>query len=324
MSRAAAQAESKSQLFYAAVWLLTTAMLVVGVQTLGATEAFGDDVAEASSPASDFPLAGPDPTAATNPSTLYGGQMWSLVDSRIEVGEGLLGRAMVDVDVTVENTLGQTQLRVPDSLVRLVHSDGYVQPDGRFVDAGHRLIIEPGESVDVTIRFEFGHLQDPAIGDLAIEIGETNRIAATLALAGSQRPHPYPVFAAVDTDTQSLPDPDDARRQIVVEPSAATVDINAGPYRAAQGEQLAVVKVVVQRTEEAIEGAGYLDESYWAVVTDDGSFTPILVAPTARPATNADEVTLLFAFPEGSKEFQLVAGADSDTDSAKFSIVLPR
>ena len=119
-----------------------------------------------------------------------------------------------------------------------------------------------------------------------------------------------------------LEDPENPQRQIVVEPQAATIGINAGPYRAAVGEELAVVKVMVQRSTSP-DASGYLDTAYWALLADGEAVAPLLVTRTSQPATNTDEVTLLFAFPTGADELALVAGV-GNTDAATFLVVTPK
>ena len=173
----------------------------------------------------------------------------------------------------------------------------------------------------MTVRYEVGYTQRPDLRGLALQVAEPNRVPAVIALGSDEATYDYPVFGAVDTSAISLPDPDSATRRIVVEPAAAAVDINAGPYRAASGEELAVGKVSVQRAESNPE-AGYLQTGYWALEADGEQVPAIFVARTSEPASNTDEVTLLFAFPEGSDELTVMAAAGSD-DAAGFSIVLP-
>lgn len=314
--------KTRSQLFYVGIWLLVTAMLVVTLQTVSVPQAFGDDGAlGAVDPASDFPLSGADPLAEDDPSALYAGMLWSVTDARAVDGVGLLERATVEVDVTLRNTLDNAQLRVPDSMVTLVSTDGHVVTGGRFVDAGARLAVEPGESLAVTIDFEVGYTQQPQLGALSLQIAEPSRVPASIGLRSTQ-PEPLPpTFAAVDTGPLSLVDPDNAARRIVVEPTAASIGINAGPYRAAIGEQLAVVKVQVQRAE-ANETAGFLDIDYWALSAGDETLRAILVAGTPDPGSNTDEVTLLFAFPEGTEDLAVVADASGGAPQS-FAVVLP-
>ncbi len=313
---------SRGQLFFVMVWLLTTMMLVLALQTISVPQALGDDGASgASDPTADFPSAGFDFSDVDDPSVLYSGALWSVTDSRANAAEGLLARSSVEIDVTITNTLENAQIRVPDSMIALVSTNGDVLTNGRFVDAGARLAIEPGESEAVTIYFEVGFTQRPSLSTLALQIGELNRVPASINLAGAQDASDFPIFAAVDTASLSTVDPDNSSRQLVIEPVAATVDVNAGPYRAAVGEQLAVVKVEVQRTEPD-EEAGFLDTGYWALEADGTAVPAIFVEASPTTSSNTDEVTLLFAFPEGTDDLQVVAGVSTD-DTVGFAIVLP-
>ena len=144
---------------------------------------------------------------------------------------------------------------------------------------------------------------------------------ASIRLAGQQPATDYPVLAAVDTSPLTTTDPSDQNRQLVVEPVAASVDVNAGPYRAALDEELAVVKVEVQRTA-ADDDAAYLDSGYWELQVDGERVPAILVARSGETASNTDEVTLLFAFPADPGELAVV-GAAGTAGEISFSVVLP-
>ena len=325
-ARATRATNSRGQLFFVVVWLVVTAILVVSSQVISAPQALGDDgVAASVDAAADFPLTGVDPSEQVEPSIVYGGMLWTVTDARVtDAAEGLFERSQVEVDVTLTNTLTTTQLRVPDSMVALV-SDAAEGPDadgvdGRFVDAGARLSLEPGEQVSVTIDFEVVD-PSPSLDDLALQIAEPNRVPAAIPLGSEQVSHDYPVLAAVDTSPLTTVDPDDSTREIVVEPVAAAIDINAGPYRAALGEELAVVKVEVQRTESNADAA-YLQNGYWALEVDGELVPAILAARSAETASNTDEVTLLFAFP-GQPDDLAVVGAVGTGDEVTFSVVLP-
>ncbi|MCP4228200.1 MAG: hypothetical protein GY773_33035 [Actinomycetia bacterium] len=304
------------------VWLVVTALLLIAFQSVGVPRALGDEGdTTADSTASDYPLVGADPSEEALPSVLYAGVMWSLVDVRVTPTEELLGRALIEVDVTMTNTLAVTALRASDRLVTLKTDDGETVISGHFDDAGPRLTIEPGQTLAVTIVFSTGHDQDPDPASLTMEITEPNRVPASIPLAGAEPELQIPVFAAVDSTATALQDPDDASRQVVVEPQAATLDINGGPYRAALGEQLVLVKVLVQRSA-ASESSGYLDTSFWALQADGASLAPLVVSRTAQPASNADEVTLLFAFSVDAEGLALQAGLGGP-EPASFALVAP-
>jgi hypothetical protein len=321
MGREATLAGSRNQLFLPAVWLVVTMLLLVIFQSVGVPRALGDDGGPTEATASDYPLVAADPTEQAAPSALHAGVMWSLSDVRITPTDELLGRARIEVDVSLTNTLATASLRVSDRLVSLQRADGNDISNGVFQGAGTRVALEPGEVKDITIVFTTGYSQNPDPADLTLQIAEPSRVPASIPLAGPGAEGQGPIFMAVDARADTLPDPDNTDRQIVVEPQAATLDVNAGPYRAAVGEKLALVKVFVQRTT-ASESSGYLDTSFWALEADDAELAPLVVTRTAQPASNADEVTLLFAFAEGTDDLALQAGLGG-SEIVSFSLVTP-
>lgn len=310
---------SRSQLFFPAVWVVCTTLLLLAVQSIGVPRALGD-LADTGA-VTDYPLTAADPAAEPLPSVLYSGVMWSLVGTRVSPTEELLGYARFEIDIMVRNTLADTTLRVSDRMLSLVDGNGAVVERGQFSEADSRLTLEAGEVRAVTVSFATGHDKNPDPANFELVIAEPSRVAASLPLAGASPQHRPPVYVAVETSPTVLRDPTDPGRQIVVEPQAATLDVNAGPYRAAVGEELAVAKVIVQRSS-ALDNSGYLDVSYWALQVDGVAIEPLVVTRTSQPASNADEVTLLFAFPAGPQDLSLVAGVGY-ADAASFSLVTP-
>jgi hypothetical protein len=319
MEREATAEGSRSQLFFPLVWVACTVVLLVSFQSIGVPRALGDRVEAAV--ASDYPLAGADPSAEPLPSVLYSGVMWSLVETRITPTDELLGHAVIDVDLLVRNTLVTTPLRVSDRMLSIVDISGAEVTGGGFTHDRSRVTLVPGEVKAVTVSFSTGHDKDPDPANLSLVIAEPNRVAAVLPLGGHGPDNEPPVYMAVESTATILEDPDDPQRQIVVEPQAATLDVNAGPYRAAMGEELAVAKVVVQRSS-ALDSSSYLQTSYWALDADGTPVAPLVVTRTSQPASNADEVTLLFAFPAEAEDLVLVAGAGGP-DAATFALVTP-
>jgi hypothetical protein len=309
-------------LFLVGIWLVATLVLVAVTQSFGVSEAAGDLTPHDAAP--DFSLTGADPSAEPHPSALYGGVMWSVTEARALPAPELLVPSIVEVDLNLTNTLNETQLRVPDSMLGLVQLDGSAAASGRFVGSGSRLTIEPGETVGVTTSFQVGFTQEPDLAALGLRVVETNRIPATIPLDGPPAGDGYPVAVAIETGPAVLPDPDDASRQIVIEPRAAAIDINAGPYRAAEGARLAVVEILVQRTSSD-DTSGFLDTGYWAIQAGGEASEPILVTRADQPAPNADQLTLLFAFPaDAVDQLKLVASANSLAGGATFAMAVPR
>lgn len=319
MGREATPYESRSQLFFAVVWLVTTALLLTAFQTIGISQAFGDEGVDLSvTNASDFQLDAADPSEQALPTILYGGLLWSVADVEVTPTEEFLGRSVIDVELQLTNSLTSTPLRVSEREVNLVTIEGHTLPRGRFVDVAPRLEIEPGETKAVTFRVHTGHHKNPNPRDLALVVSESNRIPASIPLQGGTVEHEDALLLAVEARPVSMADPDDDNRQIVVQPIAGVVGINAGPYRAAVGERLALVKLEVHSAAGS-EASGFLDVDFWSLVAGDQEVAPIAVTRTPRVDSTADDVTLLFAFPAAASTFELTA---SDR-SASFTLVLP-
>jgi len=322
MGQEATPPGSRGQLFFALIWLLTTALLVTAFQTIGISEALGDEVTDpADAVAPDFSLTAPDPAEHPFPTVLYGGMLWSVLDVRVTPVEAFLGRAVIDVDLELTNSLSSTRLRVSERELKLIDDDDLVLPQGRFVDVDPRLTIDPGETFALTFRVQTGHDREPDPEDLTLVIGESDRIPELIQLEGDEPAHDAPIPLAVEATPAPMADPDDTTRQIVVELVGASIGINAGPYRAGIDERLAVVKVKIQRASPS-ETSGFLDVGFWSMSADDAEVAPILVTRTAQVDGNADEVTLLFAFPAYATSFELDAGAGSPSPRS-FALVLP-
>ena len=137
MGRKATLAGIRNQLFLPAVWLVVTLLLLVIFQSVGVPGALGDDGESTGvATASDYPLVGADPSEEAMSSVLHAGVMWSLSAVRITPTDDLLGRAEIEVDVTLTNTLATTSLRVSDRLVSLKKVDGALERAVRLIDDG--------------------------------------------------------------------------------------------------------------------------------------------------------------------------------------------
>ena len=316
------QGASKSQLFYAAVWVLITFSLVAVTQLVGITEAAGDDGLQLTD-SIDFPLVGADPAATNLPSVRYGGLMWSRVDVRVSPAQGILGRSVVEVDLKVANTLHATTLRAPADMVRLarVGSSGEAIV-GRLTEVGRRLSLEPGESRLVTAEFEVGSDRAPDPRRWELRIGEPTRTPAIVPLVGEVGVAEYPILTAVDDTALVVADPDQVGRKVVVQAEAVALDVNAGPYRAADGGVLALAKVNVQSVGGSVN-PGYLTSRFWGLQNDQGDVVePILVAKGERSGPSSDEITLLFVLDNDPASLVLLAGLGAD--QAQIQIAIPR
>ncbi|MEM7340229.1 MAG: hypothetical protein AAF467_16345 [Actinomycetota bacterium] len=295
----------------------------MGFQTIGTPQALGDegDVPGADPLASDFTSFNVDPDDDEFASAIYSGVQWSVLDVRVTPSEALLAQATIQVDVEVANTLETSTLGISDRMVSLVVDDGTVIDGARFVNTGPRVRLVAGEAQTMTVEFRTGHAKDPDPETLTLQIAESNRQPAEIPLAGQSSEAPELVFAGVDNTPQAIPDPDDASRWIIVEPRSATVGLDVGPYRAGDGERLALVKVTVQRAASA-DDAGFIDPGFWSLIADDEASAPVLVVRSGQPATNTDELVLLFAFPEDADELALEAGTGTD-EPVQAAVVLP-
>jgi len=312
---------SQRQLVLAVVWLAATALLIVGLQTFGINQAFGDDGLPASATiAVEYPLTPPETDSGDDPSALYAGLQWSVIDTRVTPADGFLGRARVDLDLAVTNTLRLTTLRASENELSLVAADGNAVTETHFEDAPTRLSIAPGETARVAVGFDIGFTANPDPSTLSLRIGEPSRTPALIPLAGQPVEAPSPVMAAVDTEPTALADPDHGGRQIVVNPTGARIDVNAGPFRALDGQRVAVVKVNLQRASVQ-EDSTFLTPDYWSLQSSAGAVAPVLVAKGEETASNANEVTLVFAFPAEATDLNVVAAPHAE--AARFPLVLP-
>jgi hypothetical protein len=322
MGRSMASSSSQRQLFLAMVWLSVTAALAISVQTLGINSAFGDNgqpVGEGI--ALDYPLAGPNVSKGNGPSELYAGLLWTVTGTRVTPADGFMGRATVEVDLQIANTLQVTGLRTSVRTLTLVSADGNTVTTSEFADIGPRLSFEPGETKSATVSFEVGFASNPDLANLTLRIAEPSRTPALIPLGGTPQTPTQPIVVAVDTTVKTpVTDPDRAGSKLVVTPDGAVIDVNAGPYRALEGQRLAVVKVALQRTEATTESS-FLTPGFWSLDTSAGSMTPVLVAKGQAVAANADEITLVFAFPADAQNLTLVAARQAD--AARFPLVLP-
>ncbi|MDH4349478.1 MAG: hypothetical protein OEW17_11775 [Gemmatimonadota bacterium] len=321
MGRSMVNSGSQRQVVLAVVWLAATALLIVSLQTFGINQAFGDDgLPAAATIAVEYPLTPPETEESDHPSALYAGLQWAVLDTRITPADGFLGRARVDLDLTITNTLRLTTLRASENELSLVAADGNAVTETRFEDAPSRMAIAPGETARVSVGFDVGFTANPDPAALSLRIAEPSRTPALIPLAGQPDDAPAPILAAVDTEPAALADPDHDGRQIVVNPTGARIDVNAGPIRALDGQRVAVVKVNLQRASVK-EDSTFLTPDFWSLQSSAGAVAPVLVAKGQETASNANEVTLVFAFPAEATDLNVVAAPQAEV--ARFPLVLP-
>ena len=69
------------------------------------------------------------------------------------------------------------------------------------------------------------------------------------------------------------------------------------------------------------ENSTFLTPDYWSLQSSTGAVAPVLVAQGQETASNANEVTLVFAFPAEATDLNVVAAPQAE--AARFPLVLP-
>lgn len=326
MIRAAANSESNSFQYLFVVWFALTSCLVIGFVTVGASSASGDpfELVEATVGSAPPPL-GPvvaEPTvpaaADLHPSVVYGGLTWSVVESRlISRAVTVSNEPIVVIEAVVANTTTDATLRVRDSDLAIVWPDGRRDEVTRFeqMPGLTSFSLDPGQTQDLTLVFKPQIKIDPELALLTLEIAEPGRITASLPLLGPVEPSPFPVVVTLDQQPTIISNPADRTTRLIVAPGRATLDINAGPYRAAIGRRVVSVEVSVQRAA-AIPDAAYLSADFWQL--DDGSETlaPVRVTRSESPAANEDLVSVLFVVDDELTSATLTVAAETAWSSA--------
>lgn len=301
------QRASGRRVFLTTVFATFAVALAFVVQYAGINRALGDSGRTDATMATEYPLLGPDPGDEPAPSALYAGVMWSVLGVDVTPSDSFLRPSTVNVHLQVRNTLARTPLRVSDSLLSLTSSTGSTTGGALFTDAGRRVALDPGQARDLTASFSVGtSTPDPAT--LSLQIGELNHVPAVIPLVGPAPAQPAAATVGIDHTHLLLPDPDNANRQIVVEPVGAAIGVEAGPYRANASQRLAVVKVDVQRASIG-PTSGFLSTAYWALRSSAGDTPAVLVAQGSTFGDNANELTLLFVFPADAHQLSVVAAA---------------
>lgn len=255
------------------------------------------------------------------PSVRYAGTSWSITGARlIPRAEQETGRPIVVVEVVVRNVTGDTATRSRIADISLVWPNGDREPADRFefADDPDVLTLAPGAVEVVTLVFKPSVEQDPELGSLVVEVGETGRVPARIPLIG---PVPDPVYPAVGTIDGPDDDPSIRIDRVIV-------DVDAGPYRAALGRRLVIIDVEVAADVglNLLERIADRDEGgHWAIEVDGESSGPerIEVDPVDPddPETSRS-VTIIFVVDDGATEAVLVSGADR-REPIRFELDLP-
>ena len=246
MLRAAADSDSKSFEYLFAAWFVFTTLMIAGFASVG-------DAAVTPSPEMEHPMglspASPSPSATEPPSVVYGGLTWSVLEARQVFRENTAeGRPIVIVETVVANAADGVVQRVRDSDLAIVWPDGRRDEVHRFeqLRGVTSFSLTPGEVRELTLVFKPRTNNDPDLTTLTFEIAEAGREPAVLPLIGPAQPPRHPreiTFSEPPTAVTVTPDHPGG---LMVGPRWAVLDVNAGPYRAAAGEQLVLVDVLVE------------------------------------------------------------------------------
>ncbi|MEM7325279.1 MAG: hypothetical protein AAF531_19475 [Actinomycetota bacterium] len=318
--------ESRGFSYLLVVWFVLTSYLVLGFVAVGASSASGDPftLVNVTVPGSAPPVAGPTvaapvlPAAAEQyPSLVYGGVTWSILESRLVSGSVTeSNRPIVVVEAVVVNTTTDVTLRVRDSDVALVWPGGRREQVTRFeqLSGATSFSLDPGQPRDLTLVFKPQVNIDPDLAVLALEIAEPGRIPGHLPLLGPADPVPYPQSATIE-QTVAAESRLGRMPSLMASPLRAVLDINAGPYRAANGQRLVLVDLAIRRPDGAAEPtspADHLAREYWRLTIDGRTIAPSRVVQSDGSAVDRETVSLLFVVAAETTDAALVVGAGTE------------
>ena len=318
-------------------WMLLSACLMVGLATIAIDHAAANEFKIANVDLVDLagptvvPNSGEDESGPTVPIDLnldsrldapviYAATGWSVLGSRlIERADDITSRPIVVAEVLVTNTGTDVTARVRSSDVRLVWPDGHRETVDRFefIDDDQIFSLEPGEALFVTLVFKPNLLENPDLAELALEIGERGRIPATLPLVGPAPDADYPRFGSFDGPamvvpaTTTIPDP------IVLTPVLAAIDLNAGHYRAAVGQRVALIEVSVDGGAGVNWSGPHTEPAFWQLAIGEQTIAPLRVTTPAD-----DTLNVLFVIDAGATEMVLTGGATT-ADPVSYVIPVP-
>ncbi len=258
-------------------------------------------------------------SALVEPAVVYAGVHWRLLEARfVSVTESSDGRPVIIAELDLTNTTETQALRVRESDVALVWSDGERFPADRFdqVVGSDTLTLDPGERRSITAVFKPRLLVDPVFEDTALEIGDPGRIPARLPLVGPMAPSIYPIDGSIEEGAAVVADPDRVAGRLAVTPRRAVLGLNAGAYRAAEGTRLVLIEVAIERSQvddgSAVaqesanaKGSAFAERDFWRLTVDSSSLEPARIYRHSIGATDDELLTLVFVVDEGFDELSL-------------------
>ncbi|MDH3295822.1 MAG: hypothetical protein OER95_16005 [Acidimicrobiia bacterium] len=342
MARAAAgavvwrprKAESKSQRPLVFAWLTITgglalvALLISIDATTGlALNQAGADPSDSTGPLT-LDISGDDDDAVRT-SVVYGSMEWTLIETRlVPRDKDSFSRPVVILDMVARNLDREHQARARSRDLNLILEDGSRAPVHRFehTPSTYRIAVEPGQAVPVTLVFKPALIHDPWLNDLVLEIAEEYRHPALLPLDGSGSPNQFPLTTSVAPANGAgrVEVPTDST-VIGLTVTDATVDLNAGPYRAMADEQLVIIRVEVEGLQPAPAGQRRSGTPIWSTrdfwqlaVTVEGAvelFGPDYITFPhlgSGGIGSAPGLELVFAIPADAEPATMVLGAGAE------------
>jgi len=284
-------AESRGFRYLAIAWVAVTIALFVASLLVGVESAAGDKFGSTD----DINPVAVD-TQLIPTGVAYGGLHWTHLETRmVPRANDRFSRPVIVVEMVASNVTGNSRIRVRSRDVSLVLDDGTRAPVSRFAHTAStsRIAVNPGTSQPATLVFKPSTDRDPVLSKLRLEIAEPNRHPAVLALGPDAELDP--AFSAQTTEVDSTRAAE--KRGLTL--TTATIDLNAGTYRATVDEKLVIVQV------QAVAGAVAIDSHYqprsWRLESEDpggGDLGPALWASDQPvPGTASDTIQLVFAVP---------------------------
>ncbi len=306
-------AEERGFGYLAMAWVATTVALVLAASFVVTGTAAGNEVVTNETIDLSEVLTPASTPADQYPSVMYGGMMWSLVEGRVVPrDDDPFSRPIVVAEMLASNTTNH-QLRVRESDVSIVLPDGSRHPATRFEQtaATSRFSVESGQIQAVTVVFKLQSYVDPNPAELTVEFSEPSRIPASVPLIGGQPGMIGSTEFFIDDAVTVIPDAVNAPSNLVIEPTAASVQVELGAFRAPTGQRVAAVDLDIRRVSPSA-ASQYLDGEFWEMTVDGQTLQPARVVRTGSTA-GSDSVQVVFLVNETVADMVLKVGANTDS-----------
>ena len=254
-------------------WLAATGALLLAALLVGIDATRGVTLSQAAADPGDT-IDLEFPAVDEYRSVTYGSIQWTLVETRMIPRERQsFSRPVIIMDMLARNIDDTYQARARRRDMVLILDDGTRATMDRFehTPSTYRIAIDPGEEVPVTLVFKPPVARDPWLDGVVLEIAEDHRHPALLPLTDSAT---GPDVARFPHPTEIEPGEGDVvvgQSTVDIDVVEATIDLNAGPYRARTDEQLVVVEVSVDdpRPPAGATGiAAWSTRDFWQLELD--------------------------------------------------------